>query len=245
MRRPFIGLTGMRHLRTSQLPGLPLQGVALADDYVHGVERAGGVPVAIPYVENEETLGAVAERLDGLLLTGGEDPDPNLYGEEPIRGLGLVQQERDTLEFALIHMMRAQGKPIFGICRGMQVLNVALGGTLYQDLACQWKGQMAHNQRASRDHLSHRVKIEEGSRLAACFDGKTTIQVNSFHHQAVKDVAPPLRAVAWDAEGLVEAVESKTGSWTLAVQWHPENLWRRDQTVIGLFKSLVAAACNE
>lgn len=238
----MIGLTGSRHLGMTQLPGLPLQGVSVSDDYTQGVEQAGGLPFVIPYAANQETLGAIAERLDGLLLTGGEDVDPNLYNEEPIRGLGEVRSERDELELTLIHMMRAQGKPILGICRGMQILNVALGGTLYQDLPRQWKGEIAHAQKAARSHVSHRVKIDPDSRLAACFNGETLIKVNSFHHQAVKDVASALRPVAWDAEGLVEAVESKTGSWMLAVQWHPENLWRNDETVLGFFRSLVNAA---
>lgn len=245
MRGPLIGLTGSRHLRDSQLPGLPLQGVSVSDDYVQGVERAGGIPLAIPFVLDEATIAAMAERLDGLLLTGGEDVDPTLYNEEPIRGLGEIQFERDKLELTLIHIMRAQGKPILGICRGMQVLNVALGGTLYQDLPRQWKGQMQHAQKAARYHVSHRVKIEGGSRLATCFGDETLIKVNSFHHQAVKDVAPPLRAVAWDAEGLVEAVESQSGPWALAVQWHPENLWRDDEVVLGLFRSLIEAAKHE
>lgn len=242
MSGPLIGLTGMRHLRRSQLPGLPLQGVSASDDYTQGVERVGGIPVVIPYMESEQTIGELARRLDGLVLTGGEDLDPSLFNEEPLRGLGEITVERDKLELALIHMMRSQGKPILGICRGMQMLNVALGGTLYQDLPRQWKGQIQHEQHAARNHVSHRVRVESGSRLASCFGGETTFRVNSFHHQAVKDVAPALRAVAWDAEGLVEGVESTTGPFALAVQWHPENLWRDDSGVLGLFTALIDEA---
>lgn len=243
MSYPMIGLTGMRQTRKSQLPGMPLRSVSLSDDYAQGVERAGGIPIAVPYVLAEATLGQLATRLDGLVLTGGEDIDPTLYNEEPLRGLGTVIAERDRLEIALIHMMRAQGKPILGICRGMQILNVALGGTLIQDMPRQWKGQIQHEQSAARSHLSHRVKIEPGSRLASCFGGETTIKVNSFHHQAVKDVASALRPVAWDAEGLVEGVESREeGPFALAVQWHPENLWRDDEAVLGLFRAFVEVA---
>ncbi|WAH36678.1 gamma-glutamyl-gamma-aminobutyrate hydrolase family protein [Alicyclobacillus dauci] len=242
MTRPMIGLTGMRQTRKTSLPGLPLRGVALSDDYTQGIEYAGGIPVVIPYMADETTLGNLAKRLDGLVLSGGEDVDPGIFGEDPKYGLGDVVGERDALEIALIQMMRAQGRPILAICRGIQVLNVALGGTLYQDLPRQWKGQIQHSQKAARNHLSHRVKIEPGSRLAACFGGQTVIKVNSFHHQAVKDLAPSVRAVAWDSEGLVEAIESKDGPFMLGVQWHPENLWRDDEQVLGLFRAVVDEA---
>ncbi|MFD1675659.1 gamma-glutamyl-gamma-aminobutyrate hydrolase family protein [Alicyclobacillus fodiniaquatilis] len=240
MVRPLIGLTGMRHVRATNLPGMPLPGVALSDDYTEGVERAGGLPVVIPFL-SDDTLAQIATRLDGLLLSGGEDVDPTTFGEEPMYGLGNVVAERDRLEIALIHLMRAQGKPVLGICRGIQMLNVALGGTLYQDLPRQWKGKIQHAQKAARNHVSHRVKIEPGSRLAACFDGEKTLKVNSFHHQAIRKLAEPLRAVAWDAENLVEAVEATSGPFMLGVQWHPENLWRTDTKTLGLFRALVEA----
>lgn len=242
MVKPVIGLTGTRHVRKMSLPGMPLAGVALSDDYSQGIEAAGGLPVVIPYVANEVTLGDLATRLDGLVLTGGEDVDPSMFGEEPRHGQGTVVVERDKMEIALVQMMRAQGKPILGICRGIQIVNVALGGTLYQDLLRQWKGQIQHAQLAARNHLSHRVKIAPDSKLSSCFGGETTIRVNSFHHQAVKNIAPSLQAVAWDAEGLVEAVESLNEPFVLAVQWHPENLWHDNPVVVNLFKSVVDAA---
>src|SRR5579875_1838948 len=157
-QRPLIGMTGSRHVRQSQLPGLPLMAVTVSDDYAQGVEAAGGVPVVIPYVSDGVVLGALAERLDGLLLTGGDDVDPNLYGEEPQIGLGALEPARDRIELALINMMRAQNKPILGICRGMQVLNVALGGTLYQDLPRQWKGKLQHSQKTGRGEATHSVR---------------------------------------------------------------------------------------
>lgn len=242
MTKPLIGLTGARYLRPTTLPGLPLMGVSLSDDYTQAVEFAGGIPVVIPYPTDELTLGDLVTRLDGLLLTGGEDVDPTNYGEEPHLGLGNVVPERDKLEIALAQMTRGQGKPILGICRGMQLVNVAYGGTLYQDLNRQHKGHIQHSQKAARNHLSHRVKLDGKSKLVKCFGGETTIKVNSFHHQAVKTVAPTLKAVAWDAEGLIEGIESKEGPFVLAVQWHPENLWRDDSQVLGLFRALVDAA---
>lgn len=241
MARPLIGLTGARHTRKTSLPGMPLIGVSLSDDYTQGIEHVGGLPVVVPYVCDESILGDYATRLDGLVLTGGEDVDAATYGEEPYYGQGTVVAERDRIEIALVQMMRAQSKPILGICRGIQLVNVALGGSLYQDLVRQWKGHIQHSQRAARNHLSHRVKIVPESRLAACYGDETTIRVNSFHHQAIKDVAPGLKVVARDAEGLIEAVESVSDWFVLAVQWHPENLWRDDKVVLGLFRSVVNA----
>lgn len=241
MMRPVIGLTGTRHMRNTTT-GLPLQGVALSDDYTQAVEATGGIPLVIPYPKDESSLAFLAARLDGLLLSGGEDIDPATFGEDPHYGLGTVVPERDRMEIALVQMMRAQGKPILGICRGLQVLNAALGGTLYQDIIREHKGRIQHSQKSARNHLSHRVKIEEGSKLAACFEGETMIKVNSFHHQAVKRVAPSMKAVAWDAEGLVEGIESTDDQFVLAVQWHPENLWRDDDRVLGLFRGLVEYA---
>lgn len=242
MMKPVIGLTGTRHTRTTSLPGLPLQGVALADDYTQAVETTGGIPLVIPYPKDEASLASLVSHLDGLLLSGGEDIDPTTFGEEPHYGLGTVVAERDRLEITLVQMMRAQGKPILGICRGAQILNAALGGTLYQDVVREFKGRIQHSQKAARNHLSHRVKLEAGSKLAHCFQGETMIKVNSFHHQAVRNIAPSMKAVAWDAEGLVEGIETVDDEFVVAVQWHPENLWRDDERVLGLFRGLVDSA---
>lgn len=239
--QPLIGITGFRHtISTSVGPGL--LAVVSADDYAQGVENAGGVPVVIPYVETQACIQTLAHRLDGLVLGGGEDVDPFLFGESPKAGLGEVVPERDALEISLIQEMMSVGKPILGICRGMQVLNVALGGTLYQDLSREWPGQNSHSQRAPRNHLSHVIRIEPDSRLTHCLGQVTTIRCNSFHHQAVKELAPSLVPVAWDDEGLVEAMESPDGPFLVAVQWHPENLWRTSPAHLGLFRGLVKAA---
>lgn len=217
-------------------------GVVLSDDYAQGVEAAGGIPVVIPFLENEEMMREYAERLDGLLLAGGEDVDPSFYGEAPHIGLGEVSPERDALEISLIRETVALGKPILGICRGMQVLNVALGGSLYQDLPREWRGVIQHSQRAKRSHLSHTVRIQEQSKLYELLGRNSTIGCNSFHHQAVKEVAQNLVPVAWDEEGLIEAVENRSYPFMVAVQWHPENLWRTTSEYRGLFNGLVAAA---
>ncbi|MDI9260249.1 gamma-glutamyl-gamma-aminobutyrate hydrolase family protein [Alicyclobacillus sendaiensis] len=243
LTRPLIGLTGSHELRQSAVPGVPLQAVMLTDDYARGVERAGGLPVVVPYLADEASAIELGMRLDGLVLTGGNDVDPNLYGQEPLQGLGALEPERDRLEMLLVQVMRREQKPVLGICRGMQMLNVVLGGTLYQDLPRQWKGKIQHSQKAPRNACTHTVKLKPGSRVAQCY-GKTAIRVNSFHHQAVKDLAPLLKPVGWDSEGLVEAAESD-GRWpVVAVQWHPENLWREDEGAMALFHWLVEAAAS-
>lgn len=244
MHKPLIGLTTSRHKFTGKTPGPDLLGSMLSDDYAQGVEAAGGTPLAIPYLETEDTLRQVAERMDGLLLTGGTDIDPLTFGEEPHVGLGDVYPERDRLEFLLIDAALQRGKPILGICRGMQVLNAAMGGTLYQDLSREWQGRIQHSQCAARAHLSHTVHVEPGSLLARLLDDQKSLRTNSFHHQAVRAVAPSLTAVAWDDEGLIEGVESKNHPFVVAVQWHPENLWRTSPIFLGLFQGLVQAAAD-
>lgn len=242
--KPLIGLTCSRHKFSRKLPGPDLLGGALSDDYTQGVEAAGGTPVVIPYLESDETAQLLAERIDGLVLPGGPDIDPLTFGEEPQIGLGEVFPERDRLEFLLIQHMMEMGKPILGICRGMQVLNAALGGTLYQDLAHEWHGRIQHSQRAARNHLSHTVRVDPDSQLATLLSGQSVVRTNSFHHQAVRDVAPGFAAVAWDEEGLIEGIESTNHPFVLAVQWHPENLWRTTPLFLGLFKGLVEAAAD-
>ncbi|MBX6352600.1 MAG: gamma-glutamyl-gamma-aminobutyrate hydrolase family protein [Thermoflavifilum sp.] len=242
--RPLIGITGHRHSFPLQSTGPALLGVALSDDYAHGVAAAGGLPVVIPFLEGEAETDALADRLDGLLLAGGEDVDPALYGEPPHIGLGSVIPERDMLEARLFRRVMAQGKPILGICRGIQMINALLGGTLYQDLPREWRGGIQHSQRARRNHETHAIRVAPDSRLYDLLGRPQTLRSNSFHHQAVKQLGQGLRAVAWDEEGLVEAVEHETYPFLVAVQWHPENLWRDDPVHLGVFRGLVEAAAE-
>lgn len=225
-----------------ELPGPKLLGISLSDDYAHGVEEAGGIPMVIPMLENEESILKLAHRLDGLLLAGGEDVDPLVYGEQPRPGLGVINPERDRLEKALITEMLALGKPILGICRGLQILNATLGGTLYQDLDQQWDGNILHAQRARRSHLSHQVRIQPGTKLHRLFYDQERLRCNSFHHQAVKDLAPGFIPTAWDDDGLIEAAEHLDYAFVMGVQWHPENLWRTVPLYLELFKGLVQAS---
>ncbi|WP_067930074.1 gamma-glutamyl-gamma-aminobutyrate hydrolase family protein [Alicyclobacillus kakegawensis] len=239
--RPLIGITGSRHQIAVRV-GAPLPALVSADDYACAVEAAGGLPLVVPYVRDGDTVLRLAQRMDGLLLAGGEDPDPALYGEAPQRGLGAVVPERDLLELRLLAAMVGAGKPVLGICRGVQVLVVAFGGTLYQDLGRHWPGRTQHMQHAPRAHRSHKILIDPYSRLYRLLGRRASVWTNSFHHQAVKDVGLGLRAVAWDEEGLIEAVEHPGAPFLLGVQWHPENLWREQPEFFALFQGLVEAA---
>lgn len=243
--KPLIGITSNRFKFNQTGPGPSLIGSLSADDYAGGVECADGIPVIVPLVENESTLLELAEKLDGLILSGGDDIDPATYAEEPQIGLGEVHPERDWLEIALTRVCLRQGKPVFGICRGLQVMNVALGGTVYQDIGRQWHGSIQHSQRAPRHHLTHTVRLEPGSQLSALLEDLTVVRTNSFHHQAARTVAPDLVATAWDTEGLIEGIESKVYRFAVGVQWHPENLWRAHPLFLGLFRGLVAAAAQK
>ncbi|KUK31456.1 MAG: Glutamine amidotransferase class-I domain protein [Thermoanaerobacterales bacterium 50_218] len=229
----------------------PIIGITLAHDpekgrffcreaYLDAVQRAGGVPVLLPPVQKQDSLQVYRDLVAGLLLSGGGDLHPSFFGEDPCWKLGEVSLVRDKFEIALVKLVLDAGKPVLGICRGIQVLNVALGGTLYQDLSSQAPASLQHIQRGARKEPAHEVEIKKGSLLASVL-GAERIWVNSFHHQAVKDVAPSLEAVAWSADGVVEAVELPGHDFVVGVQWHPEDLLEEEHAV-ALFRAFVAAA---
>ncbi len=196
----------------------------IADAYVQAVVLAGGTPLLVPVTDDEPTLAAAVRQLDGLVLSGGADIDPKYFGEAVIPECGTIDAMRDTYDLRLIDYARRYQTPILGICRGMQILNVQMGGTLYQDIYAQNTATLlCHDQGSTpRTEPTHQVAIEPDTKLVEI--AKTnTLKVNSFHHQAVKDVAPTLRASAHSTDGLCEAIES-TDYPIIGVQWHPENL---------------------
>jgi len=212
-------------------------------DYVAGVAEAGGVPVILPPIA--EAAEEMVRGIDGLLLTGGSDLNPSYYGEEPIPELGATLPERDAFEIAVLKHTLERGVPVFGICRGMQVLNVVLGGKLYQDLSSQLHPDLiAHRQQMPKWQWTHEVEVEAGSEVAKITEA-IDLRVNSYHHQAIKDLADDLLAVAHASDGVVEAVESHDLSerWLVGVQWHAESM-RDGQSPEhrNLFKAHVAAA---
>ncbi len=211
-------------------------------DYLESIRRAGGEPVELDYQRDEP--GDVIRRSHGLLLTGGGDVDPTLYGEAPHETFQASEPGRDAYEVALIRAAAASDLPIFAICRGMQVLNVALGGTLLQDIPSMVNGAVHHTVSEPRYAIAHEVWVASGSRLdhlmGDTLEGETC-QVNSRHHQAVKTVAAGWDVSGTAPNGVIEAIEQGGDLFRLAVQWHPENFWRTGE-FRPLFEGFIEAA---
>lgn len=236
MSIPIIGLT-TRHEATKQ--GLPA--VVLLRVYVKAMVEAGSAPVLIPSELPEEHWRGLYARLDGILFTGGGDIARDRFGGEDHPRLGEVDAERDALEIAILQAAIQDDKPFLGICRGCQVVNVALDGTLYTDIADQRPDALKHDYYPDwpRNYIAHPVKVNDDSRLAALL-GETALNVNSLHHQGICHLAPALEAVAFAPDGLVEAVELPGHHFGFAVQWHPE--WLTDQAAMRrLFRAFVEA----
>lgn len=195
--------------------------VFLYTNYILALEQFGVTSVLITPAHSPAAIDALVAGCAGLVLTGGEDVDPAFYGEQPSPALGAVQRARDEMEFRALECALARELPIFGICRGAQVMNVHFGGTLYQDLDTDRPGDLSHQQTGSWDKRSHEVTVQPDSLLCALV-GDARLCINSFHHQAVKDVGRELRVVARADDGLIEAIEHVNHPWCLGVQWHPE-----------------------
>lgn len=208
--------------------------------YMQGIEAAGGIPVMLPLTADVETIAAVAERFDGFLFTGGHDISPGLYGENKERFCGGLCFERDEMEAELFHRVVRLDKPAFGICRGLQLFNVLLGGTLYQDLPEQFKSEVAHKQRPPYDVPVHPVYIERGNPLHRLIETEV-MQVNSYHHQGIKRLSNRLLPLAQAEDGLIEAVMMPDRRFVYAVQWHPEFNYKRDELNFKLFEAFVRA----
>jgi putative glutamine amidotransferase len=246
--RPLIGIPGQTLQAIDGIPDNLPHSWVMNSRYYLAVAEAGGVPVMVPLFDHDIlTLRAVYDRLDGLLLAGGVDMDPATFGEDPHPALGRTDRARDAVELRLARWAIADRKPVLGLCRGHQVLNVALGGTLWQDIAAQVPQAIKHDYFPTagyaRDFLAHEISVVEGSRLAAAFDS-AQVSVNSMHHQAVKALAPGLQVSARSSDGLVEALESGTDHFLVGVQWHPEVFERSDERTRRLFQSFVTAAAR-
>ena len=195
--------------------------VALYAAYMSVFEQLGLACVLITPAHTPASARSLAGRCDGLVLSGGDDVAPSLYGEAPLPELGAVNPARDEVELAALDTAAARGIPLLAICRGCQLLNVYLGGTLYQDIATQRPGAVSHEQTHPWGRHAHAARVDPDSQLARQL-GASELRINSYHHQAIKDLAPPLRAVAWSEDGLIEGVEHREHPWVLGVQWHPE-----------------------
>lgn len=209
--------------------------------YVWAVERAGGVPIILPNTNEPSVISRWLGVIDGLLLSGGADLAPPCYGQAPHPKLGDVEPDRDATELPLIREALAQDVPIFAICRGIQSLTAALGGTLYQDLPSEYPNNIGHQQKEkglARDQFSHAVRIEHGSRLHAVV-GVDEMPVNSFHHQAVRDLAPGLVVVSTAPDDVIEGLEAPAHRYVIAVQFHPEETAPHDERSRKLFEAFI------
>jgi len=233
--RPVVGIT----IGDGSRPGFH----AMREDYVRSVEQSGAVPVVLPPVRAED-VAALLDRLDGVLLSGGVDVDPVLFGQAPHPKLGEVNRRRDDFELALTREALQRDLPILAICRGHQVLNVATGGTLIQDIASIVAGGVAHDARGPRWRRVHRVDLAPASRLREIL-GRDMISVNSFHHQAVDRLGEGLVVSARSPEdGIVEGLEMPTRRFVVGVQWHPESFRGRPDSFQPLFDAHAEACRN-
>ena len=238
MDKPIIGLLGIRILDTSG--PVPVVRDFINATYCESVARAGGIPVLVPATTRPEDVADALAVCQGLVLPGGLDVDPRLYGEDPLPVLGTVDVQVDELWAAALRCAMERGLPVLGICRGMQLANVALGGSLYQDVTLMRPDCQLHTQRQARDYPLHRVEVEKDSHLARIL-GTTSVFTNTMHHQCVREPGEGLRVVARTADGVPEAAETADGSIVL-VQWHPEELLESVPCMAGLFTDLVDRA---
>lgn len=227
-----IGVTPLYDIQRDSLWMVP--------GYMDGITEAGGLPIMLPLTTDTQQLQQLFGRIDGILFTGGQDVDPAVYGQKQSPLCGETCLQRDVMEQKLIKLCRKYHKPAYGICRGIQLFNAALGGTLYQHLPDELPSQIEHHMSPPYDRSVHTVSIAENTLLYRIL-GKTYVQVNSYHHQGVRNIAPVLRAGAYAEDGLIEAVEDPNQPFFLATQWHPELFFHKDEDCRKIFYAFVQA----
>jgi len=242
MTKPIIGVApGTLAVDSQMFPGRQRDYVNHV--YLRSITDNGGIPLVLPVTTDATAIARYVSLIDGLLLCGGQDVDPLIYGEEPLEKLGGIDPQRDAYEIALIKAVHGANKPILGICRGLQILNACYGGTIYQDLAYMPanQGTIKHLQAQLPAYGMHHVQVAEKSVLAD-FLGETKLAVNSFHHQTLHQIAPGFQVVATAPDEVVEAIESTTGGLQLAVQWHPEEMQAVNPVMARLFAKFIATS---
>lgn len=232
MSKPLIGVMPLWDEGKKSIWMLP--------GYLEGIQEAGGTPVIFPLTEDREELEQLCSLCNGFLITGGQDVDPAIYGETPIPQMGEICTVLDQMERQVLEYVIKEDKAVLGICRGIQYLNAMLGGSLYQDLNVQHPSKTEHHMEPPYDRVIHQVQIIDGTPLHQLLQ-VTELGVNSYHHQAVKTLAPSLTVMAESEDGLVEAVCMPEKTYVWAVQWHPELSYQTDKYSRKIFESFVAA----
>ena len=230
--KPIVGVMPLWDQQKNSLWMLP--------DYLEALRESGAVPVVFPFLEEKADILRLTALCDGFLFTGGQDVTPALYHEEAVGELGECCEKRDRMERIVLAEALAEKKPVFGICRGLQFINAALGGSLYQDLPSMHPSDVCHSQAAPYDAPSHAVTVLKDTPLYGCIE-KESLKVNSCHHQAIKTLTPGLQTMAVSPDGLIEAVYKPGYPFLWAVQWHPEFLFQTDEDSRKLFKAFVQA----
>lgn len=230
--RPLIGITPFYDYDKGQ--------TYIKRGYCEGIVEAGGVPVVLPVVCEEELLSDLFSHISGLLLAGGPDVDAKYFSEPNMPCNGTISPFRDAMEIYLARKAISEGMPVLGICRGIQVMNIAMGGNIYQDIYTQVrdKALIKHSQEAPTWYPAHEVTLEEGSKIRQAY-GVEKLEVNSFHHQALKDAAEGFEITAGAPDGTIEAVEYNGHPFAVGVQWHPELMWKEDRLHLKLFEAFV------
>ncbi|MCM1989968.1 gamma-glutamyl-gamma-aminobutyrate hydrolase family protein [Oceanirhabdus seepicola] len=236
MKKPIIGVVG-NILTMENGIMIGLERAYVNNDYVRAVEKAGGVPVVLPVIDDDEAIISQVKACDGIIISGGQDVHPMSYNEEPHEKLGYVNSKIDEYQIKLVKTALQEKKPLLGICRGHQILNVACGGTLYQDLSEMSGSILKHFQEGKRYDYSHKIKIKSDSILDRLF-GKEVL-INSYHHQCINQVGEGLEVVANASDGVIEAVQMKESDFVMGVQWHPEMMVAGSDTMLILFKELI------
>lgn len=230
MKKPLIALTPGNESGSIDLH--------LRMAYTEAILSAGGIPVILPLSLSEEDMTEVVTAFDGFLFTGGPDVSPFAFGEETLKGCGTINQARDELELPLFRKVYAAKKPVLAICRGIQVMNIALGGDIYQDIASQFSTTLQHSQESPAHTPVHSVMVEENS-LLSTITGKEVLRINSFHHQAVRKLPTDFAICATAPDGIIEAIYGLSHPFALGVQWHPERMTAQDTASKKLFEAFV------
>lgn len=234
--KPLIGvLSNLSIIESGSSIGL--ERIYVAKSYVKAIEMSGAVPIIIPVNTNKENIRRQIEAVDGVIISGGSDVNPTLYNEEPAKELGFIHPEIDEFDIEAIKVALELKKPILGICRGLQVLNVALGGNLYQDLSYRDCSFIKHVQDTKPYLGTHYIEIKEGSILSDVLGRK--ILVNTYHHQSIKELGEGLEIIAYSNDGIAEAIQKSGDTFVLGVQWHPEMMFEKDEKMLNLFKKFI------